>query len=176
MVKSILKKQSYFNFFILTLFLCVSALTAYTIAAVVFFKSTIIPRGSLPKEGALLFICIFSLLSAFIINILLTHPMNITIDTSNQKIIYAHIFFPIKKTYPFSCFSYCFETLEHNVGRDTKAVYLVKNNRLQETIRAYYYSNYSEMHDALKGITDHGFIKLSTARVLRLYFWKNIKV
>lgn len=100
--------------------------------------------------------------------------MNITIDTTNKKIVFTNIFFAIKKSYSFSDFDYYFETVEHSIGDHTKAIYLVKEEKRERAIRGYYYSNVNEMKEALNGIPDHGFKKLSKLKVLLLYFRKKI--
>ena len=100
--------------------------------------------------------------------------MSITIDTNNQEIVFINIFFATKKTYSFSDFDYYFETVEYSIGDSSKAIYLVRNETRVRAIRGYYYSNINEMKEALKGISDHGFKKLSRIRVLLLYFRRKL--
>jgi hypothetical protein len=100
--------------------------------------------------------------------------MNITIDTNKQEIAFVHMFLPVNKTYTFADFDYHIETVEHSVGDHSKAIYLVKNKKLQKRIRGYYYSNIAEMHEALKAIPCHGFKKFSKLKVILLYFLRKL--
>ncbi len=100
--------------------------------------------------------------------------MNVTINTTNQKIVFTNVFFAIKKSYSFSDFDYYFETVEHSIGDSSRAIYLIKNGKRERAIRGYYYSNTNEMKEALKGIPDHGCRKLSRLSVLLLYFRKRL--
>ena len=121
-----------------------------------------------------MFIFIFGLLTISIIKLLLVHYVNIAVDAKKQEIVFVHMFLAIKKKYSFSDFDYYFETIEHSIGDNSKSIYLVKNERRERAIRGYYYSNVDEMKDALKGISDHGFKKLSRLKVLLLYFSKKL--
>ncbi len=100
--------------------------------------------------------------------------MNITVDTKNQQIVFNHMFLAVKQAYSFSDFDYYFETVEHSVGDNSKAIYLVKNGRREKAIRGYYYSDINEMAEALEGISNHGFKNLSRLKVLLLYFSRKL--
>lgn len=169
MVKSLFRKSCYINFVALTLFAFFSGFIIYAMVSVHFLNGDLF-RSSLTKGESVVFILIFGLLIIFILKILLLHPMNITIDTKNQEIVFAHMFLAVKKTYSFADFDYHIETVEHSIGDHSNAIYLIKNKKLQERIRGYYYSNIAEMHEALKAIPCHGFKKLSRVKVILLYF------
>jgi hypothetical protein len=173
MVKSVFRKGSFIGFLVLTLLAIFCGYFTYAMISVHFFKSDLF-RSTLTKEESVIFICLFGYLTFFIIKILIVHPMNITIDTANQKIVFINVFFAIKKSYSFSDFDYYFETVEHSIGDSSKAIYLVKNEKRERAIRGYYYSNINEMKKALKGISDHGFKKLSRLSVLLLYFRRKL--
>ena len=173
MVKSLFRKACYINFFALTLLAFFIGFMTYAMVAVHFLKSDLF-RTSLTKGESVIFICIYGLITIFIIRTLLVHYMNITIDTSNQEIVFVNMFFAIKKSHSFSDFDYHIQTVEHSIGDSSKAIYLIKNNKLKKAIRGYYYSNINEMQEALTGIPDHGFKKLSSLKVLLLYFKKTL--
>lgn len=173
MVKSVFIKGYFIGFFVLTLLAIFSGYFTYAMIFIHFFKSDLF-RSTLTKEESVIFICLFGYLTFFIIKILIIHPVNITIDTINQKIVFTNVFFAIKKSYSFSDFDYYFETVENSIGDSSKAIYLVKNEKRERAIRGYYYSNINEMKKALKGISDHGFKKLSMLRVFLLYFRKKL--
>jgi hypothetical protein len=173
MVKSAFRKSSFIGFLFLALLAISCGYFTYAMISVHFFKSNLF-RSTLTKEESVIFICLLGFIIFFIIKILIVHPMNITIDTANQRIVFINVFFAIKKWYSFSDFDYFFETVEHSIGDSSKAIYLVKNEKLERAIRGYYYSNTNEMKEALKGISDHGFKKLSSLRVLLLYFRKRL--
>ena len=161
------------GFLILTLLAILSGFFTYAMISVQFFKSDLF-KSTLTNGESVIFICVFGFLIFFIIRILIVHPMSITIDTNNQEIVFINIFFATKKTYSFSDFDYYFETVEYSIGDSSKAIYLVRNETRVRAIRGYYYSNINEMKEALKGISDHGFKKLSRIRVLLLYFRRKL--
>ena len=173
MVKSLFRKSCYIIFFALTLLASVSRFMTYVMVSIHFFKGDLF-KSTLTKGESIVFIFIFGFLTISIIKLLLVHYVNITVDTKKQEIVFVHIFLAVKKTYSFSDFDYYFETIEHSIGDTSKAIYLVKNERRERAIRGYYYSNINEMKDALKGISDHGFKKLSRLKVLLLYFSKKL--
>ena len=173
MVRSIFKKASFIGFFVLALFAIFSGCFTYVLIAIHFFKSALL-RSSLTKGESIVFICVFAFFTFSIIRLLLLHPVNITIETTNQKIVFKHVFLAIRTSYSFSDFDYYFETIEHSIGDTSKAIYLIKNGKRERVIRRYYYSNVDEMKDALKGISDHGFKELSRLKVLLLYFSRKL--
>lgn len=173
MVKSVFRKGSFIGFLVLTLLAIFSGYFTYVLISIHFFKSNLL-HSTLTKEESVMFICLFGSLSFFIIKILLVHPMNVNINTTNQEIVFTNVFFAIKKSYSFSDFDYYFETVEHSIGDSSRAIYLIKNGKRERAIRGYYYSNTNEMKEALKGIPDHGFRKLSRLSVLLLYFRKRL--
>ena len=173
MIKSSFRKICYINFIFVTLLAISSGFFTYSLVSVHFLNGNLF-RSSLTKSESVVFIFTFGLLTIFIIRLLIAHYVNITIDTFNQEIIFAHIFFAFKKRYFFSDFDYYFETVEYSIGDTSKAIYLIKNGKRERAIRGYYYSNTSEMKDALKGIPDYGFKKLSRLKVILLYFSRKL--
>jgi hypothetical protein len=173
MVKSVFRKGSFIGFYFLTLLAVFCGYFTYVLISIHFFKSNLL-HSTLTKEESVIFICLFASLSFFIIKTLIGRPMNVTIDTINKKIVFTNVFFAIKKSYSFSDFDYYFETIEHSIGDSSTAIYLVKNEKRERAIRGYYYSNTNEMKEALNGISNHGFKKLSRLKVLLLYFRKKL--
>ena len=172
MVKSVFRKGTFIGFLVLALLGIFCGYFTYFMISVHFFKNDLL-RSTLTNEESVIFICLFGCLTFFIIRILLVHPVSITIDPTNQKLVFTNVFFLIKRSYSFSDFDYYFETVEHSIGDSSKAIYLVKNEKRERAIRGYYYSNTNEMKKALNGIPDHGFKKLGRLKVLLLYFRRN---
>ncbi|MEO7533667.1 MAG: hypothetical protein ABIU30_07475 [Ferruginibacter sp.] len=173
MVKSVFRKGSFIGVLVLTILAIFCGYFTYAMIAIHFFKSGLL-RSSLTKGESIVFILVFGFLTFSILKILIVHPVNIAIDTTNQKIAFKHTFLAISKSYSFSDFDYYFETVEHSIGDNSKAIYLIKKEKRERAIRGYYYSNVDEMKEALKGISDHGFKEISRLKVLLLYLSKKL--
>jgi hypothetical protein len=172
MVESVFRKSCFFGFFVLMLLAIFCVFFIYALISVHFFNGDLF-KPSLTKAESVIFIGFFGFLTLLIIRLLIVDPMNITINSNNQEIVFIHIFFKQKKMYSFSDFDYCVETYERSIGGSAKAIYLIKNKKLKKAIRGYYYLNIDEMQKALHNMPSLGFKKFNLFKSLSLYFTRN---
>ena len=168
MIQSKFRKGAIGRYWILVLMSFLTGFITYAIISVHFFEGDLF-KSALTKEQSMVFIIIFCVTTLLLIKVLIVSPMSIKIDTNKQEIIFSHIFLKTKKTYLFSDFDYFIETIEDSRQGSFKAIYLIKNKRLKNAIRGFYYSNIDELQEALTGIQNMGFKKFGWLSSLLVY-------
>ena len=157
----------------------------YVFFSVVFLEGHIIPRGTLPPFGAIIFICFFTFVLCYIVYSWTLYSFNIEIDETGKTICFKNIITRKKKLYNFSDFDGYLDTfVDINVYREGrrqhKVIYLVKDNRIEKIITGFYYENMDELLEALSPLNYYGFekdfSKLARKALLKKKVFDNAKV
>jgi len=132
----------------------------YTLISVFFFGGHIIPRGTLPPFGEIIFIIVFTLLLFVIFNSWRQYAFNIEIDNNEKTIFFQNIITRQARLYNFTDFDSYLDT--HPVTTKTgsyKVLYLLKDKKAEKIITGFYYKNIDELQDAISSIKYLGFQK-----------------
>jgi hypothetical protein len=159
MVESKFKTYGIFAI-ILSMFLFVGiCFFIYVLISVVFFGGHIIPRGTLPAFGAIIFICVFLLLLVTIFYSWKNSTFIIKIDMDSKNIWFKNIITQKKTLYSFNDFDGYLDTFAITRAGSYKVVYLIRNKRAEKILTGFYYSNIDQLQDALSSIPYLGFKK-----------------
>lgn len=132
----------------------------YTLISVIFLGGHIIPRGTLPPFGAIIYIIVLVFFLITIINSWIHYVFKIKIDSDERIIFFKNIITRKTTSYGFSDFDCYFDTFaKTGKGGSYKVVYLVKNNKAEKIMSGFYYSNIDELQDAVSSIKYIGFKK-----------------
>ena len=132
----------------------------YVLISVVFFGGNIVPRGTLPSYGAIIFVALLLLILASIIKSWTTYAYDIEINTDDRTIFFKNIFSRRTTLYNFSDFDGYFDTFVIAPKVDNyKVVYLIKDNRVEKIMTGFYYSNIDNLQDAISSLKYFGFQK-----------------
>lgn len=144
----------------------------YVLVSVVFLGGHIIPRGTLPSFGAVIFIFLFIILLIAIASSLTRYPFAIKIDQNKKTIFFKNVITQQKKLYNFNDFDYYLDTLAYNskTGESYKVIYLIQNKKAEKIITGFYYSNIDELQEALCPIKYFGF-QTKYSILARKAFW-----
>jgi hypothetical protein len=130
----------------------------YVLVSVVFLGGDIIPRGSLPPFGAIIFIIVLLFLLAKIIYAWVRFAFYIKIDADNKAISFRNIITRKTTLYSFNDFDCYLDTLETpGRGNPYKVVYLIKEYKAVKIMSGFYYSNMEELQNAISSIAYIGF-------------------
>ena len=125
-----------------------------------FLGGHIIPRGTLPPFGAIIFILVFAFLLFAISNSWTHYAFNIKIDNDEKTISFQNVITRQTKLYNFNDFDSYFDTYPVTAkGGSYKVLYLLKDKKAEKIITGFYYQNIDELQDAISYIKYLGFQK-----------------
>jgi hypothetical protein len=136
----------------------------YVLVSVVFLGGHIVPRGTLPPFGAIIFTSVLVALLCYSVYSWTVYPYNIEIDENKKTIFFKNIFTRRTVLYNFSGFDGYLDTFVdtwvYREGRRRyKVIYLIKDNKIERIITGLYYANIDEMKEALSSLRYYGFEK-----------------
>jgi hypothetical protein len=132
----------------------------YTLISVVFLSGQIIPRGTLPPFGAIIFILFFTFLLVAVFNSWTHYAFNIKINNDDKTIFFQNIITRQTKLYNLTDFDSYFDTYPvTGKGGSYKVLYLIKDKKAEKIITGFYYENIDELQEAISSIKYLGFQK-----------------
>jgi hypothetical protein len=133
----------------------------YILYAVVFLGSNIVPSGTLPPFGAIVFICFFVVIIIAIIYSMVRYPFFIEINEQKKIVIFKNAITQQRKEYYFGDFDGYLDTFAYNSkgGYQYKVIYLIKDKKAVRIISGFYYGNVDELQNALQPMKYLGFNK-----------------
>ena len=132
----------------------------YILISVFFLGGHIIPRGTLPPFGAIIFILFFTTLLVAVFNSWTHYAFNIKTDNDERTIIFQNIITRQTSLYNFNDFDSYLDTYTVTAkGGFYKVLYLLKDKKAEKIITGFYYQNIDELHDAISFIKYLGFQK-----------------
>jgi uncharacterized protein YpmB len=132
----------------------------YTLISVFFLGGHIIPRGTLPPIGAIIFIIVFTFLLIAIFNSWIHYAFNIEIDNDEKTIFFQNIITRQTRLYNFTDFDSYLDTYPvTGKGGSYKVLYLLKDKKAKKIITGFYYENIDELQEAISSIKYLGFQK-----------------
>ena len=132
----------------------------YTLISVFFFGGHILPKGTLPPFGAILFILVFSFFLIAMFNSWTHYAFNIKIDNDDKTIFFQNIITRQIRLYDFADFDSYFDTYPvTGKGGSYKVLYLIKDKKAEKIITGFYYENIDELQEAISSIKYLGFQK-----------------
>lgn len=96
----------------------------------------------------------------------------ITIDTNQNIIAFTNYFTKKTKIYSFNDFDGYVQTVVINskTGVEDKALYLLKDKKVNKKIVGSYYSNIEELEEGLKSLAYFGFERFGIVKSLKILF------
>ncbi len=177
MIVSKLKANGFFALIFSGLLLIGICFAAYVLISVVFLDGHIIPRGTIPPVGAIIFITLLILLLIVIIRSWTLNAFKIKIDTIKKTIHLKNVITQQVRSYnleDFDGYLDCY-AVTYKGGR-YKFLYLVKNKKADKIITGFYYANIDELQEGISSIKYLGFQKAFSKIAIRAFLSRPIIV